>query len=235
MIYGRYMEIDDDPFSDVKSIKRSRGEAKRHYDRISSLYDYLEGAFEERYRAIAQDQLDLRSGEKVLEIGFGTGHSLKYMVENIEGDGKVVGVDISMEMCKVSKQRLFRANLLAEAELVCADAVSLPLKADFFDKIFMSFTLELFSEDDTIMVLKEIKRTLDKKGVLCIVSLSREEEVFVELYEIFHDIFPKILDCRPIRPKKILEEQGFKVIKSIEKKMGILPIQIVVATLDRIP
>ena len=228
------MEIDDDPFTDVKSIRRSRTEAKRHYDRLSSIYDYLEGAFEEKYRAIALDQLDIKPDEKVLEIGFGTGHSLKDMAENIGGKGRVVGVDISMEMCKVSKDRLLRKNLLKKIDLICADAVDLPLEAERFDKIFMSFTLELFSEDKIRMVLKEVKRVLDKKGKLCVVSLSREEEVFVELYEIFHDVFPRILDCRPIHPKKILKDQDFEVLNVIEKKMGILPIQIVVATSDRI-
>ncbi|MEF8833024.1 MAG: class I SAM-dependent methyltransferase, partial [Candidatus Thermoplasmatota archaeon] len=144
-------------------------------------------------------------------------------------EGRVVGIDISLEMCRITQGRLFAENSFQNVDLICADAVCIPLKENIFDKIFMSFTLELFSELEILKVLDEIKRILNEKGKLCVVSLSREEDVFVELYEIFHDLFPRILDCRPIYPKKILEDRNFEVEEVRREKMGILPIQIVTA------
>lgn len=223
------MNKKEDIYGNIKSVHRSRAEARKHYDRISGIYDYIEGAFEKKYRDMALDHLRIKTGETVLEIGFGTGHALKDIADRVGSEGRVVGIDISPEMCKVSKNRLLDAGFLENVELICADAVFIPLKEHVFDKIFMSFTLELFNEKEIQMVLNEIKTVLDKEGKLCVVSLSREEDAFVELYEIFHDVFPRILDCRPIYPRRMLEDLGFEVEDVRREKMGVLPIQIVTA------
>ncbi|MFW5945916.1 MAG: class I SAM-dependent methyltransferase [Candidatus Natronoplasma sp.] len=223
------MSIEEDPYEDIKSLERSRAEAKKHYDRISGIYDYIEGAFEKKYRDMALDHLELNPEERVLEIGFGTGHALKEMIDRIGSKGKVIGVDISTQMCRVTKDRLLSEGSFEDVELMCADAVRIPFKDRTFDKIFMSFTLELFSEEEIQAVLKEIKRVLQQGGKICVVSLSREEGFFVELYEIFHDLFPQILDCRPIYPERMLEDAGFELEEVKREKVGVLPIQIVTA------
>ncbi len=214
---------------DIKRIERSRAEAKRHYDRISGIYEYVEGAFEKKYRDMALDHLHISAGEKVLEIGFGTGHALKEMADRVGSTGRVLGIDISTKMCKKTKERLLTETSLKYVDIICADAVQIPFKDHIFDKAFISFTLELFSEDEIHLVLDEVKRILDNDGKLCVVSLSREEDAFVELYEIFHENFPRILDCRPIYPRKMLEDEGFEIEEAMKEKMGVLPIQIVTA------
>ncbi len=223
------MSNDRHLFEDVSRIERSRVEAKKHYDRISAIYDYVEGAFEKKYREMALACLHISAGEKVLEIGFGTGHAMKEMADRVGSRGRVFGIDISKEMCKITKNRLLAEGSLKHVELICADAVQMPFKDHIFDKIFMSFTLELFSEDEIRMVLNEVKRILDEEGKVCVVSLFREEDAFVELYEIFHDLFPRILDCRPIYPKKMLENEDFEIEEVRREKIGVLPIQIVTA------
>ncbi len=223
------MSTEEDVYEEIRSVQRSRTEARKHYDRISGIYDYIEGAFEKKYRKLALDHLEIRPGEKVLEIGFGTGHSLKELSSRVGSEGRVVGIDISSEMCRISKERLLAESFSENVELICADAVWIPLKEHTFHKGFMSFTLELFKEEEIGLVLNEIRRVLKEEGKLCLVSLFREEDAFVELYEIFHDLFPSILDCRPIYPKKMLEDVGFDIEEVKKEKMGILPIQIVTA------
>ena len=223
------MSTEENIYENIKSIQRTRAEARKHYDKISGIYDYVEGAFEKKYRDMALDHLEIKSGDDVLEIGFGTGHAIKDISDRVGSSGRVVGIDISPEMCKVSKDRLLAADFLKNVDLICADAVLMPLKDEIFDKIFMSFTLELFSEKEIKIVLKEARRILNTGGKICVVSLFREEAVFVELYEIFHDLFPRILDCRPIYPKSMLENVGFEIEDEKIEKMGVLPIQIVTA------
>ena len=223
------MSTEKDIYEDIRSVERSRTEARKHYDRISGIYDYIEGSFEKKYRDMALNHLDISPGEKVLEVGFGTGQALKEISSRVGSKGIVVGIDISPKMCRISKEMLLEEKSFDNIELLCADAVWIPFKDHIFHKTFMSFTLELFKEEEIRTVLKEIKRVLKDEGKLCVVSLFREEAAFVELYEIFHDLFPRILDCRPIYPKRMLEDVGFDIEEVRREKMGVLPIQIVTA------
>ncbi len=222
------MTLDKDPYKELSTVERSRAEAKKHYDRISGIYDYIEGAFEKKYRDMALDSLEITTGESVIEIGCGTGHALKSIASQASPEGKVIGLDISSEMCKTSKKRLSSESDF-DFEIICGDAVQIPLKDSIFDKAFMSFTLELFSEKEIRMVLGEINRVLKEEGKFCVVSLSREEDAFVELYEIFHDVFPRVLDCRPIHPEEMLKKSDYEIETIRREKMGVLPIQIVTA------
>ena len=50
---------------------------------MSRSYDLFAGAFEKRLRNKALARLSIASGEVVLEIGFGTGHCLKQIAEEV--------------------------------------------------------------------------------------------------------------------------------------------------------
>ena len=56
------------------------------YDRLSRYYDALSDASEHSFRERGLALLDLKSGESVLEIGFGTGHALVDMKRAVGAD-----------------------------------------------------------------------------------------------------------------------------------------------------
>jgi len=95
----------------VLRVYRTKTQAKESYDKISRSYDYFAGVFEKKYRNIALEQFNIKRGEAVLEIGFGTGHCLKQMAESVGVNGRVYGIDISSGMLEVSKQRLEEAGM----------------------------------------------------------------------------------------------------------------------------
>ena len=86
----------------ILPVPRTKEEAKRSYDRISRYYDYLTGTFERKYAEMALERLSVSEGETVLEIGFGTGHCLKRIVESVGPKGKTYGIDISTGMMEIS-------------------------------------------------------------------------------------------------------------------------------------
>lgn len=217
--------------SRILRVDRSKDQAKKNYNILSRVYDYFIGVFEKKYRDIALDRLNVRQGETVLEIGFGTGHSLKEIAKKTGADGKAFGIDISSGMLEVTGQRLDRAGLLNRVELNLGDAAGMPYGDKKFDAVFMSFTLELFDSPEIPGVLDEIKRVLKPHGRLGCVSMSREYGVTfsMKIYEWFHKKFPEYADCRPIFVKKAVQEAGYK-IQHIEKaKLFGLPLTIIIA------
>ena len=214
--------------NDISKINRSKKEAEDHYNKISKYYDYLEGLFEKKHRNYALNKLKIEKGKNVLEIGPGTGHALKNVNESVSSEGSVYGLDISRNMLSICKKRLSDNNLLQNSVLIQGDGSRLPLKNSFFDYCFMSFSLELFDTPDIDNVLSEIRRVLNEEGKICVVSLSKKNKLLVKLYELFHKLFPKGLDCRPIPVQKLLEKNDFSITYSEIKNMIVLPIEIVI-------
>jgi ubiquinone/menaquinone biosynthesis C-methylase UbiE len=191
----------------------------------------IAGSSEKKFADIGLQKLDVKAGEKILEIGFGTGGSLVYLIQKAGTTGKVYGVDISAGMFQVSQNKLKKSGLLNRAELQCADAAHLPYFDDCFDAVFMSFVLELFDTPELPLILGECKRTLNNNGRICVVALSKNKTFPVKLYEWFHLQFPAYVDCRPIFVKETIEKAGFQIMDAIEMVMWGLPAEIIVASM----
>lgn len=216
---------------DILPVPRSKEQAKRFYDRISKIYDYLTGAFERKYAEMALERLSIREGETVLEIGFGTGHCLKRLAESVGKTGKAYGVDISSGMLEVARRRLDKAKLMDRVELYCGDAASLPYSDNTFDAAFMSFTLELFDTPEIPKLLEKLKRVLKPGGRIAVASMSKEngESILLRLYEWAHKKWPKYVDCRPIYLEQSLRDAGYEIRKKEKLRLFGLPGEIVVA------
>jgi ubiquinone/menaquinone biosynthesis C-methylase UbiE len=210
---------------------RTKQEAKVVYDKFSKFYDYTLGLLGRRYLEMALELLSIVEGETVLEIGFGTGHCLKWIAKLVGPAGKVYGIDISPEMIGKTKKRLDKEGLANRAELCCGDATYLPFDDSAFDAVFMGFTLEIFDTPEIPRVLAQTKKVLKPGGRLGIVDMSKEngKSVFLKVYEWIHNKYPKYLGSRPIYAEQCLIDAGYQ-IKSKEKiKIFRLPAEIIVA------
>jgi len=188
----------------ILPVHRSKEQAIRAYNKISRFYDYTEGIFEKRYVNMALKQLEIKEGEKVLEIGFGTGNALIKIAEFVGENGDVYGIDISPKMVEITDKK--------------------------FDAVFMSFTLELFDTPEIPKILSEIKRVLKPDGRLGVVSMSKENgnSVFLKIYEWAHIRFPNYIDCRPIFAAASIEDAGFIVKYKKKIKISVISSEIVI-------
>jgi ubiquinone/menaquinone biosynthesis C-methylase UbiE len=146
--------------------------------------------------------------------------------------GRVYGIDLSPRMNDSAQQRISRAGLADRVELHCGDALRLPAGWGSVDAIFMSFTLELFDTPEIPQLLRECLRVLRPGGRICVVSLSKAGGTnwMRSLYEWGHEVFPTVLDCRPIFVQRSLEEAGLQTTWSTLASLWGLPVEIVLAS-----
>jgi ubiquinone/menaquinone biosynthesis C-methylase UbiE len=225
------MERHDPSNAEISRVLRSRDEARASYNRLSQRYDVLAGS-EQHFAERGIDQLAPAPGERILEIGYGTGAALARIAVLVGEAGRAYGIDISEGMRAVAQRRIQRAGLSSRIRLVTGDACMLPFGPASMDAIFMSFTLELFDIPEIPVVLHQCRRLLTSHGRICVVSLAAEQHpgMAVRLYEWMHRRFPKVVDCRPILVKQSLEEAGFCVQSVSRHVTWGLPLDICLAT-----
>src|SRR5512147_2098615 len=95
----------------IKRVNRSKEAARASYNRLSRWYDFVAGGTEEKYRDWGLEKLAAQPGEKILEIGFGTGHCLVSLAKAVGPAGHVLGLDISDGMLAIARQRLQQEGL----------------------------------------------------------------------------------------------------------------------------
>lgn len=219
--------------SSICRVTRSKEEARISYDWMSKIYDIMAGSFERKHGETGVKLLAVSEGERVLEIGYGTGHAILAFAQSVGDTGSVYGIDISEGMRNITLARIQKANLSSRVHLEIGDAAKLPFKDDFFDAVFLSFTLELFDTPEIPIVLGECKRVLKRYGRICVVALSRTKAgIMIRLYELLHEMLPRFIDCRPIFPKASLKSSGFKIISSQKFSMWGIPVEIILARED---
>lgn len=219
-------ELDYEP--GVLRVLQSKAETKSFYNKIAKVYDLLAERSEQPLREAGLKMLAAAPGERVLEIGFATGHCLVELARAVGPTGTVVGVDISESMVAESQRLLDGEALAARVELHCGDAEHLPFAADSFDGIFTSFTLELFDTPALPNVLAEWRRVLKPDGRLVVVAISKagKEGLVLRAFEWTHRHFPNLMDCRPIYVRRALEACGFRVTQSQIEHMWV-PVEVV--------
>jgi demethylmenaquinone methyltransferase/2-methoxy-6-polyprenyl-1,4-benzoquinol methylase len=158
----------------VSRVNRSKESARQSYNRLSRWYDLIAGSTEKKYRDWGLEKLSAQPGEKILEIGFGTGHCLVALAKVVGPTGRVIGLDISDGMLAIAQGRLQQEGLKDRAELHLGDATNVGfIEANSLDGVFMSFTLELFDNPEIPRVLQECHRILKMGGRLAVVSMTK--------------------------------------------------------------
>lgn len=217
----------------VLRVFQTKAQTRAFYNKISHVYDLLSERSEAPMRKAGLGLLRPKPGETVLEIGFGTGHTLLALAKAVGPKGRVLGVDLSDQMTKLAKQILSKAGFLERVRIRCGDATQLPYADESVDAIFSSFTLELFDTPEIPKVLRECRRVLRPDGRVVVVGMSKDgpNDPLINVFEWTHKHFPKFLDCRPIYVRQAIEAAGFIVRKSLTRHMWI-PVEIILGTKD---
>jgi demethylmenaquinone methyltransferase/2-methoxy-6-polyprenyl-1,4-benzoquinol methylase len=145
---------------------------KAHRDYFNDLAPEWESMVEDL--PVLRDYLlrfGVSQGERILDVGAGTGRLTKYLLELTGSDGWVVAED-------VAEQMLIQAGKSIDSEhvrFVCDDVCSLALKSDSFDKVicFSLFPHILYPQK----ALSEICRVLRPGGRFLILHTSDSHDL----------------------------------------------------------
>lgn len=117
-------------------------------------------------------RLDLHESHQVLEIGPGPGYFSKHIAKFLKG-GRLVLLDIQQEMLDMAKHRLVKHGI-KNVEYKRTNGLSIDLKANYFDRIFMVTVLGEVENKD--LYLQEINRALKEDGILSISELAGDPD-----------------------------------------------------------
>ncbi len=203
----------------IKRITFDEDAARKKFDHVASYYFWIMGALEIKPNNIALNMAEIKKGEKVLDIGFGTGWVLERIVPLVGEQNMTYGLDYSEGMKKVALANLKKKNFDTSVELATANVKKMPYPDTSFDVIFVSFLLDLLPKEEISRALAEIKRVLKPDGRLIVVSMTKKGGGLYRaarwLYEWMYYKWPTILgyrtSCRPIYIENDVLRAGFKI------------------------
>jgi demethylmenaquinone methyltransferase/2-methoxy-6-polyprenyl-1,4-benzoquinol methylase len=154
------------------------------YDRTNTLLSFGQDKF---WRRSTRAALRLRPGEKVLDLGAGTGVSTE---ELSRAGAYVVGVDISLGMLAVGRRTRPKVSLVA------GDALALPFADHTFDAVTTSFVIRNVA--NTPGALRELARVTRPGGRMVICEFSHPTN------GPFRDVYLKyVMRSLPVRARRI--------------------------------
>jgi len=112
---------------------------KKKYQRNARFYDLVEWPFR-ILRAAAIDELQLRPGHVVLDLGCGTGLSFALLEDAVGPSGQIVAVDVSPDMLARALEKCIR-HRWTNISLIEADAETMGLQADSVDRVLCFYSI----------------------------------------------------------------------------------------------
>lgn len=137
---------------------------KAAYARYANVYDALFGPVLQRGRKAVIEALGCRPGERILEVGVGTGLSLPIYPPGVE----VTGIDLSAEMLERARARVVRQKLTHVAGLYEMNAEEMTFPDGTFDKVVAMYVVSVVENPQRL--LRELHRVCAPHGEILLVN-----------------------------------------------------------------
>jgi ubiquinone/menaquinone biosynthesis C-methylase UbiE len=108
-------------------------------------------------------------GETILDVCCGTGYLESLLLNSVESDVQIVGIDLSENQIRVAKKRVCVPNV----QFLTGDARHIPFEDDHFEKSFINFALHEMPAEVRRAVLLEVVRVTKNDGAIVILEGNR--------------------------------------------------------------
>ena len=168
--------------------------------------------------------LGIQQGDKILDMGCGTGELTSFIGEIVGKKGRVVGVDPDMERIHYAIQHNCNVNENVSFEIGDSSNEFLQRNKSFYDVHFSNFSFEWLTSEEKVKFLKTAFHCLKPSGKIAIQSHEGYPEIalYVEcLISKRQNALTDINDKKPIQffmskaeATSLIEEMGFEIISS---------------------
>ncbi len=139
---------------------------ERVYEKLASVYDLTFGPTLHPGRLVARDRMGIKRGDKILEVGVGTGINTSLYPKNCH----ITGIDFSRPMLEKERERVSREGL-RNVRLLEMDAASLTFPDDTFDIVYAPYLVSVVP--DPVQVVREMRRVCRPGGKIIILNHFR--------------------------------------------------------------
>ncbi len=153
---------------------------RRDWNRVAPGWEKWDRILDENlafinYRLVGDARI--RPGQRVLDLGSGTGYPAVLSAQAVGGRGEVVGLDVAEDMLAVARRKA-KALGLANVTFRPGDVTTLPFEAASFDAVISRFCLMFLP--DVPKAVTEIARVLKPGGyVAAAVWSSPDKNPFI--------------------------------------------------------
>jgi ubiquinone/menaquinone biosynthesis C-methylase UbiE len=141
---------------------------RARYQRISTLYDFMEILPERRYKPWRERLWSLVKGPKVLEVGVGTGKNMPFYPNGLQ----ITGIDLTPGM--LDRARIRADDLKLDLNLRIGDAQALDFPDETFDSVVATFVF--CSVPDPLLGLGQLVRVVKPAGQVILMDHVRSEQ-----------------------------------------------------------
>lgn len=142
---------------------------RKAYDKWAPIYDLVYDGLTAPARRTAV-RAALSNGRRILEVGVGTGLSLR----NYPRETEIYGVDLSYGMLVRAREKIVRRRLRHVRLIAAMDACRLGFADESFDAVVAQFVITLVPEPE--VALKEMARVLRPGGEIILTNHLGAEE-----------------------------------------------------------
>ena len=142
---------------------------KAAYRRYAGFYDALFGPVLQPGRTAVVEGLGCRPGDRVLEVGVGTGLSLPLYPPSV----RVTGIDVSREMLDKARARVAKRNFAHVEALLEMDGEAMSFADASFDKVVAMYVVSVVA--NPARLLAELHRVCKPDGEIFIVNHVRSD------------------------------------------------------------